>query len=412
MPETITLLIFAIALSAFFSGTEVAILSTSKVKARQLVDEKRVNAKYLLRLKEMPNRALITILIGNNVMNVASSALATQLALQAFQDSAIAIVTGIMTFVILTFGEITPKTLSMKYSVRISLFVSPIIYYLMLILSPVVSVFMVISNMVNKIGPEIKHPLITERDIKYLATIGEEEGIIKHEEKEIIEKAFKLDDIPVNKIMTPLKEVFALEWDTPIKECVSKIIKEKYSRIPIYEKNLSNIRGIVHASDLIVMLHHKKENKLKHFMTPTAFLKGEEKADKALKAMRLKNVHLAVITKNERAIGIVTMEDILEELVGEIFDESDYVDSLIKEVSPDEYIVQGMTYLRTLNKTIHTKFPVKKEFVTIQKYLKEKNILVRIGAAYNLKAQGLKITITKTDGSKIDEVKIEKKKWK
>ena len=410
MPETTTLLLAAIVLSAFFSGTEVAIVSTSKLKAKQLYEENKPNSKYLLRLKEKPNESLITILIGNNLMNVAASALATQLSLQLFQDSAIAIATGAMTFILLTFGEITPKTLAMKYSESISLMVSPIIYYMMIILSPFVSFFTGISKLVNKIGPKLENPLVTERDIKYLARIGEKEGQIKQREKEIIEKAFRLDDIALKQIMTPKKEVFALEWNTPVTKSLPRITKEKYSRIPVYEKNIDSIRGLIHVNDILLVLKNGKDKKLKSIISPILSFNPRTKADKAFKEMQTKNTHMAVVKEKNETIGIITMEDVLEQLVGEIFDETDYSQELVKQTAKNEYNVKGITYLRTLNKTLHASFPVQKEFTTIQKYLKEKNKPVKKGTTYTLKEHNLKITITKTDGSKIEELKI--KKWK
>lgn len=405
------ILIATIILSAFFSGSEVAIIATSKIKAEQLAQKRKRNAKILLKLKKIPNEALITILIGNNIMNVASSALATKIAIQTFNNLSIGIITGIMTLILLTFGEIIPKTFVNKNHKKIALIISPIIITLYYALYPVVKIFAYISNKINHMMKNTKEdPLVTESEIKYLIQVGEKEGEINKNEKNIINKVFKLNDVPVSKIMIPENKIFSLDWDLTVEQATPIIIEQGYTRIPLHTITKNNIKGIITIQDVAREIYKgNNEIKLKSIMNPAYFVNKQKKLDETLKELQKRNYHVAIVLDNNKTtIGILTVEDILEELVGEIFDEEDKADLLIKQINQTEWTIKGKTFIRTINKKLNINLPITNKFKTIAIFLKEKMNQIKKGEKYHDKDNKIIITITQEEKENIKEISIKK----
>ncbi len=321
--------------SAFFSGSEVAVVSTTSLKAKQMVSQRVPKSKYLLYLKEHQSETLITILIGNNIVNILGAVLTTKFTIDTFGDVYLGVATGIVTFLTLTFGEILPKTLASKNSRNIALLVSPILVVLMKILYPLVWFFNLLSRLANKIGKKgQEEPLVTEQEIKYMVRVGEKEGEINEREKEIIHNVFKFNDVAVKDVMTKREEAFALEWDMKIKDALPLLTEQAFSRIPVYDNKINNMKGVVRVQDVMdVMLRNETDKTLRSLVSHTVFVQPNKKIDYALKMMQLRHVHMAIVMdKRRKFMGVVTMEDILEELVGEIFDESDRVDYLVKKI--------------------------------------------------------------------------------
>ena len=413
LPEFV-LIFITILLSSFFSGAEVAIVATSKLKAEQLVHQKVRNANVLLRLKNMPNEALITILIGNNITNVASSALATKISFDYFQSMSIGLITGVMTFIILTFGEIIPKTFVSKNSKRIALVIAPIILILYYVFYPFVKGFSYLSAFVNKLTSN-KHadPLVTESEIKYLVQVGAKAGEINDNESSIIGKVFSLDDLPVSKIMTPASEIFSLDWNLTVEQATPLIIEHGFTRMPVHAGSLQKIKGMLTIQDVVGEIYKGNNDlKLKHIMNPVYFVNRSKKLDETLRELQLRNYHLAIVLGNsKKVIGLITVEDILEELVGEIFDEEDKIDFLITQKSDNEWLVKGKTFIRTINKKLNVDLPLTNEFKHLSKFLGERMDSVDEGKTYVHKSKAkdsLLMTIEKSKGESVKFVSIKK----
>ena len=405
---TIILLIIAVFLSAFFSGAEVALISTNELKARQYADQKIRHAHTLLRLKEKPHHMLITILIGNNLVNIGGSAIATKLAIDFFASAGVGIATGIMTFVILTFGEIIPKTFCARHAKKIALGIAPIILFLMTLLSPVVWFFYQFSKGMEKItGSDTVEPLVTEEEVKDFVKIGEEEGQIKTAEKEMIQRIFLFDDTEVREIMTPRTDLFALDQKLILSDALPQIVKQEYSRIPVYDKHLDKIKGIVFARDLLETVSRGQTDiKLKDLAKKPLYVPRHQKIDKLLKELQHKKTHMALVVNEHGGVdGIITIEDILEEIVGDIFDESDAVEHLIRPRGKNTWLILGKTPIDVINEEISTKIPDKDQYNTIAGFIQHKLGHVPVeGEEIVMKKPSLRLTVKKVEGPTLLEV--------
>jgi CBS domain containing-hemolysin-like protein len=400
------------ALSAFFSGSEVAIISISHLKAKQLVSQRIPRSKKLLYLKENQGETLITILIGNNVVNIIAAVLATEFTLEFLGDHYLSIATGILTFLTLTFGDIMPKVLASKNTKKVALFVAPIIYYLMQIIYPVVWFFNLIIKLANKIGKKkTNEPLVTEQEIKYMVKIGEEEGEINEREKEIIHNVFKFNDTTIEKVMTKREEVFALEWDMKIKDALPLLAEQAFTRIPVYDENINKMKGVVRVQDVMEIVLRKETDKtLRSLVSHTVFVHSHQKIDYVMRMMQLRHVHMAiVIDKKRKFMGLATMEDILEELVGEIFDESDRVDYLVKRIAKKEWLVNTRVEIRVINKRLGLHIPITDNFKSLATFLKENMMPIKKGKEYMFEKDNVVFVARKVFEGNVQQVIIRKK---
>lgn len=323
----IIILCILLVLSAFFSGSETALVSLSRLRVRHLVNEKRKGSATLKKLKDNPNRMLITLLIGNNLVNVSASALATVIATNIFSSNAIGLAIGIMTFLLLVFGEITPKTFANYHNRTISLLVAKPIWVLSIILFPIVKLFDYFTAFLMKLfgAPPKKKPVVTEEEIKSIVELGEDIGAIKTSEEFMIKNIFKFDDIEVEDIMTPFAKIVSIPSTAALSEVEHLIIKKPFSRFPVYKGGKRTIIGIVHSKD--VLKHYAKGEKKTPITKLTKkifFINKNRTIDILLKQFLSKKIHLAaVIDDIYNVVGIVTLEDVLEEIVGEIVDEKE-----------------------------------------------------------------------------------------
>lgn len=399
--------------SAFFSGSEVAIVSISHLRAKHLVSQRIPNSKSLLYLKEHQSETLITILIGNNIVNILSAVLATKFTIEVVGNTYLGIATGIITFLTLTFGEILPKTIASKNTKSIALFVSPIIVLLIKIFYPLVWLFNILAKFANKFGKKSsEEPLVTEQEIKYMVKVGEKEGEINEREKEIIHNVFKFNDISVEKVMVKREDVFALEWDSKIKDVLPMLSEQAFSRIPVYDNKVNNMKGVVRVQDVIFLMQRGEEDKtLRSIVGHTIFVQPDKKIDYVLRMLQLRHVHMAIVMdKNRKFRGVVTMEDILEELVGEITDESDRIDYLVKKIGKGEWIVSTRVELRSLNKRLGLHIPITDNFKTLATFLKEEMIHVKKGAEFYYERDRITFVARKIFEGNIQQVLIRKDK--
>lgn len=413
--ETISvlLLISSIFLSAFFSGAEVAIISMSELRVMHLVEQKVRHAKTLLTLKKRPNRTLITILIGNNVVNIGGSALATKMAIDLFPGSAgVAIATAIMTFLILTFGEIAPKTFCVRNAKKIALAIAPMILFLSKLLAPFVWFFLQLTRLLARLtGASSDEPLVTEQEVRDIVRIGEKEGQIKSTEQEMIQKIFLFDDKEAEDVMTPRTDMFALDWNMTITGALPIIIDQDYSRVPVYDTNIDKIKGIVFARDLLRLISKgKSAHKLKDIAQDAFFVPEHQKIDVLLRVLQKEKTHMAIVVNEHGGIeGLITIEDILEEIVGEIFDESDDVERLIKRRGKNKWLILGKTSIEALNKSLKIDLSDEEEYNTIAGLIQHKlGKIPEEGDSCEIKKFDLSLQVSKMEGPMILEIIVER----
>ncbi|ERK28684.1 HlyC/CorC family transporter [Clostridium intestinale] len=354
----IIVLIFLLLLSAFFSASETALMSLSKIRIRHMVEDGVKGAKLIEKLTEDPNKLLGSILVGNNVVNIGASALATSVAVKAFGESGVGIATAIMTILVLIFGEITPKSIAKQRSEGVSLKVSGIVNIIVKILRPFVAIFTFISSTVLKLfGGDLNkdQPFITQEELKTMVDVGEEEGVLEEEEKEMIFNVFEFGDIQVKDVMVQRVDIVALGLDSTYDDVIDIIKEEQFSRIPVYNESIDDIIGIMYVKDLI-LLNNKDNFKVKDCIREAYYTFEFKKVTELFKEMKKSRNHMAVVLDEYGGtVGIVTIEDLLEEIVGEIEDEYDELEEEIEVVKEDEYIVDGRIRLDDLSDLIGVK---------------------------------------------------------
>lgn len=354
----IIVLIFLLLLSAFFSASETALMSLSKIRIRHMVEDGVKGAKLIEKLTEDPNKLLGSILVGNNVVNIGASALATSVAVKAFGESGVGIATAIMTILVLIFGEITPKSIAKQRSEGVSLKVSGIVNIIVKILRPFVAIFTFISSTVLKLfGGDLNkdQPFITQEELKTMVDVGEEEGVLEEEEKEMIFNVFEFGDIQVKDVMVQRVDIVALGLDSTYDDVIDIIKEEQFSRIPVYNESIDDIIGIMYVKDLI-LLNNKDNFKVQDCIREAYYTFEFKKVTELFKEMKKSRNHMAVVLDEYGGtVGIVTIEDLLEEIVGEIEDEYDELEEEIEVVKEDEYIVDGRIRLDDLSDLIGVK---------------------------------------------------------
>lgn len=403
-------LVVLIFLSAFFSGSEIALISLSKLKIMHLVEQKRKNAHILERLKENPHRLLITILVGNNLANMGASALATSYAIGRFDDFGISVVIGLLTLAVLVFGEIAPKAYCIRYAESIALLVSPAILAFSYLFYPITLGLDFISNLINKLGPASKDPMITEGELRTIIKVSEGEGSIDTEEGEMIHRVLELNDITVEEVMTPRPDMYTLEWTSKIKDVLPEIIDSGFSRIPIFARRVDKTKGVVYVKDLLKYIAEEKgETMLKEIMKPVLYVPANMFINSMLKLFKQKKRHIAMVVDEYGGMqGLVTIEDILEELVGEIYDESDIPESLITKVDSKIARVSGKASLDDVNEALDLSLEENDDYETISGFVLHK--LGRIPlAGEEVDMDNLTIKVELVEENRIKELSIIKK---
>jgi len=325
------LLVVLLGFSAFFSGSETALMAISRLRLRHLAEKKPRRADIVERLLKKPEKLIGTILLGNNLVNVGMSAIATALAISFWGERGIVYVTAILTLVILIFAEITPKVYAKYFNERISFVTAPVLNVIMAIFNPVVVVVTYISNKVlSLIGVDVskvKRPLMTEEEIQTCIKMGWDEGAITEEERTMLSRVFTLNDKTVGQVMVPKGEMTALHLNASLQELTDTILKTGYSRFPVKKGDDLEIVGFVHGKDVLRFMDDKGPGSLKKIMRPPFFVSADKKIDAQLRGFQARKLHQAVVLDNEgKVAGLITLEDILEELVGSIQDEHDLRD--------------------------------------------------------------------------------------
>jgi len=362
----ILLFIICVLLSAFFSSSEVALISITRAKARTMVNEGRPGSRAVATLKESPEHLLITILIGNNIVNVAAAALATAIAIQMFGDIGVGIATGFVVIVLLVFGEIGPKIYAARASDSFALTVAPVILFLSRILTPLVWLVERVSPKLG-IGRDIVEPSVTEEEIKEWIDVGKEEGTIEQAEQDMLYSVLEFADTTAREIMTPRVDVIAMEDTVSFEEAIRIFNETGFSRIPVYHDQIDNITGILNVKDVFsAMVSHRKDSTIKEIMYDPMFVPETKKIDDLLKELQVHRVQMAiVIDEYSSFVGIVTVEDILEEIVGDILDEYDKEEPEVQNISEGVFVVDGQMWVNEINERMEIDLPVDESYETI-----------------------------------------------
>lgn len=416
MEYKLILLAVMVVLSGFFSMSETAFVSLSHLRIRHLIEKKVKHANLVSNLKDNMHKLIIAILIGNNIVNIAASAIATAIALEfsqswgLSQSWGISIATGAMTLLILIFGEVTPKSLAIMHSEKICLKIAPFMKSLMTLLMPFIFMLDLISRKITKREEHENNNGITEEEVKSIIRMGEEVGSIEKEEKEMIQNIFKFNDIAAVEVMTPRPDVFCLDADRKISDVLEIILEKKFSRIPVYENKMENLVGLVHIRTILQSVLDKNlDKKLKDIMLPIHMVPESNKIDDVLEEFQNKKIQLAVVIDEYGGVaGIITVEDLIEEIVGEIYDEKDIKKPIVRKINKITALVRGSARIDEINKKLNTRFRENESYDTISGMIMDKlERIPKVGDSVTFR--GYEITVEKATKKRVIEVKIKKK---
>lgn len=362
----ILLFIICVILSAFFSSSEVALISITRAKVRTLVNEARPGAAAIAKLKESPEHLLTTILIGNNIVNIAAAAIATAIAISMFGSMGVGIATGFVVIVLLIFGEIGPKIYATRASDSFALTVAPVILFLSRILTPV---FWLVEHVSPRLGlgKENSEQAVTEEEIKEWIDVGKEEGTIEQGEQDMLYSVLEFADTTAREVMTPRVDAVLMEDTTSIGGAIRIFNETGFSRIPVYHEQIDNITGILNVKDVFsAMVSHRKDVTIKEIMYDPTFVPETKKIDDLLKELQVRRVQIAiVIDEYSSFVGIVTVEDILEELVGDIMDEFDTEEPDVQKISDGVYVIDAQMWVDDANEYLGITLPMDDSYETV-----------------------------------------------
>ncbi len=333
--------------SAFFSATETAFSSVSKIRLKNKSENGNKKAAKALYITENYDKALSTILVGNNIVNIASSSLATLMFVSFLGDAVGTIVsTVVITIVVLICGEVIPKNFAIENNESICISTAPILLFIMAVLTPFSFVLLNIKNAFAKVAgrnrDKEKEPSVTEDELKYIVESIEEEGVLEEQESELVQSALDFDDKTVYDILTPRVDMTAIDIDEDKEKIKEIILAERYTRIPVYKDNIDNVVGILHTRDYLEAMLGSVEPDIGTLIQPAYFVYRSKKLSSLLADFKYKKVHIAVVTDDYGGtLGIATMEDLLEQLVGDIWDEDEEIEHKFKKLDENKFEISG-----------------------------------------------------------------------
>jgi putative hemolysin len=397
--DQFVVLLVLLLLSGFFSSAETALFSISKAKAIHLAKQKGPTNKLIKKMKADPHRLLSTILIGNNLANIGASAIATAIMIDLFESHAVGIATGVMTFLILIFGEIFPKSIATRNNILIARLVIFPLYWLSILFIPLIVFLNFIPKLTGKIH---KKPFVTEEELMTFVEVVEEEGGIEEEEKALIENIFEFDDTNASEIMAPRADMFVIDVNEELK--LEEIVKSGFTRIPVIEGDIDHVVGILNIKDLL--MHQATSDKaidVRKIMREPYFVPENKKLDNLLQQFKKRKQHMAIIVDEHGGVsGLITLEDALEEIVGEIIDETDTVEHHIVKTRSNEWRVLGKSEIDEVNEIIKMNIPDSREYDTFSGY-----VLDHIGRIPQEKEEiaigDFLITVKEMEGNRIRE---------
>ncbi|MGC8977203.1 MAG: hemolysin family protein, partial [Candidatus Ratteibacteria bacterium] len=357
------ILLFLISLSAFFSASETAFISLSKYHFQKFLEKDKKKGERLSFWFKNPEKILITTLVGNNFVNILASVFAATISYRYFHKIIPSFIAGLMTFIILVFGEIIPKSIAKKHSEKVALLFSYPLKFFSIILTPFVKLLLFISNLfLILFGEKIETimPVLTEEDVKAMIEAGREEGVIEEKEKEMIHSIFEFGDKMVKEIMTSRVNIIAVEEDTDLEKIIEMIGTYGYSRIPVYKENIDKIIGLVYIKDIIAKQTSEnwRDLKAKDIMRNVYFVPETKKVIELLRELQMLKLQMAiVIDEYGGTAGLITMEDLIEEIVGEISDEFKKDEKQYIKITEGKYLIKGNMEIEKVEELIGLKIP-------------------------------------------------------
>ena len=390
MFSQILILIILILLNAFFAASEIAFISLNDAKIAKQAKNGDKKAKQILKMLENPSRFLATIQIGITLAGFLSSAFASDafasklapilnnlipaVSISVWQSVSIIIITMILSFFTLVFGELVPKRLAMKNYEKIAFATIGIIRVIYILTVPFVKLLTISTNIVSKLFgvSEKDEEVVTEEEIKMMVDEGEEKGSIEENERELINNVFEFNDTTVSEVMTHRTDIYALNIDMNVNELIEELEEYRYSRIPVYEDTIDEIKGILYLKDLLKYVKSKRNIKLKSIIRPAYFVAQSKPIDELFKELQKNNNQMAIVLDEYGGTeGLITMEDILEELVGDIFDEYDEIEKEYEKLDENTYLISGSMNISDLSKLLNVKIE-EGDYETLSGYLQEK----------------------------------------
>ena len=343
--------------SGFFSASETALMSLSRIKIRHMEEDGVRGAKLVGSLLEDSNRLLTSILIGNNIVNIAATSISTSLFITLWGAQGVAAATALMTVLVLIFGEITPKTISANTPEKVSLIVAKPIKLFMIILKPVVGIFNIITKIIFKLLGVDDHgvrPFITEEELKTMVNVSHEEGLLEIEEREIINNVFEFGDMQAKEAMVQRLDIVAIDVEDSYEEIIELFKTEKLSRMPVYEETIDDIIGILNIKDVIFLSDEEIVNfDVKKYIRDPFFTYEFKKITQLLEEMKKDKSQMAIVVDEYGGTaGLITIEDLVEVIVGDIEDEYDEEEDEIEVISSNEFLVEGSTKISDVNEVL------------------------------------------------------------
>lgn len=334
----VIIIIILIIMSAVFSGSEMAFSCVNKIRLKNYASQGNKRAEKALKIANKFDDALTTILIGNNIVNILSTSISTVLFTQILGSGGVGAATVVMTVLVLIFGEITPKSYAKSHAESVTLFMAEPLWILIKLMTPAVFLFKILQNALK---PKNEQPTVTEDELKYMIEEIEEQGVLEEQESDLVRSALEFDEITVDEILIPRVNVVAIERNEDFNKIKELFLTEMYSRLPVYEKNVDNIIGVITNKSFFRLMDENKED-ITEIIQDIIHLSDLKLISEALKEMQKNKTHMAVVLDQYGGTkGIITMEDIIEELVGEIYDENDEIVDNFIQIGENEYEVSG-----------------------------------------------------------------------
>ena len=408
MASEIQVLIFflCILLSAFFSGSEVALLSITHAKVRTLLAKGGRGAQALADLKRSPDHIIITVLIGNTLVNVAAASIATSIAIERFGNVGIGIATGVVVLVLLIFGEIGPKMFAVRFTEQVALGVAPSIRFLATVFSPFIWIFDRLARSME-LTKAFAKPAITEEEIKGWIELGQEDGTLEKEEQEMLFNVLEFGDTIAREVMTPRVNVTMIDEKDTLPHAVEIFKETGFSRLPVFSGEKGNVVGLLNVKEVFpVVLEQKAGVTIRDLMHESYYAPETAKIDDVLKELQKRKIHMGfVLDEYGEFSGIITVEDILEELVGEILDEFDHDEPEIQTVEPGVYLINGQVRVKDANDQLGISLPLEASYDTLGGLATERlGHIPRRGDSVSI--DGAEITVIQMLGRRVGRVKV------
>jgi CBS domain containing-hemolysin-like protein len=349
------LLTILVVFSALLSALEIAFVAVSEAKLKALAEAGGRRAALALRLKTNPQRLFLTLEFADNLVNVWAATVTAIITVAVFDSEALAVSTGILTVVLMIYADVVPKSLAARHALPLVLMGAYPVLWLEQALLPIRWVLEPLVNW-HTGGKGLAQPYVTEEELKIMLDEGRKAGAIESEEVKMIKNVFQLNDITAEDAMTPRLYVFALDGQLRLKDAREQLFKSKFSRVPVYEGTLDNVTGILYKTRALMELAQGRDDiQLKDLAQPALFVPATKPADELMKQFRQEHRHMAIVVNEFGGMmGIVTLEDLLEEVVGEIMDETDVTEELIKRIGKNQILVHGRTEVRRINEFFKT----------------------------------------------------------